>query len=96
MSENGTDRAQDIRELTREGLARARAGGVRLGRRPVLPMEVVRRIVWERHGGRKLREIAEDLTADGVPTARGGREWSTSSIQAVLAGQDAAKVQTRK
>jgi DNA invertase Pin-like site-specific DNA recombinase len=84
-----------ISQRTKDGLAAKRAAGVRLGRSPVLPMEVVRRIVWERHAGRKLREIAEDLTADGVPTARGGREWSTSSIQAVLAGQDAAKVDTR-
>jgi len=34
--------------------------------------------------------IAEGLTADCVRTARGGPSWSTSSVQAVLAGQDAA------
>ncbi len=40
--------------------------------------------------GATLRAIAEGLTAEGVRTARGGTSWSTSSVQAVLAGQDAA------
>lgn len=79
-----------IGQRTREGLAAKRAAGVRLGRPSVLPAEVVRRVVDERAGGAILREIAAGLTADGVPTARGGAVWSTSSVQAVLAGQDAA------
>lgn len=77
---------------TREGLAAKRAAGVRLGRPSVLPTAVVQRIVGERAAGRKLREIADGLTADAVPTARGGVGWSTSSVQAVLAGQDAARL----
>jgi len=56
----------------------------------VLPREVVGRIVCERGTGATLRAIAEGLTAEGVRTARGGTSWSTSSVQAVLAGQDAA------
>lgn len=81
-----------ISQRTRDGLAAKRAAGVRLGRPSVLPAEVVRRIVDERDGGAVLREIAEGLTRDGVPTARGGTTWSTSSVQAVLAGQDAAQL----
>jgi hypothetical protein len=58
----------------------------------VLPQEVVRRIVDERVAGSRLRVIAEGLSADSVPTARGDAVWSTSSVQAVLAGQDAARL----
>jgi len=79
-----------IGQRTREGLAAKRAAGVRLGRPSVLPREVVDRIVRERGTGATLRAIAEGLTAEGVRTARGGTSWSTSSVQAVLAGQDAA------
>lgn len=81
-----------IGQRTREGLAAKRAAGVRLGRPSVLPEDVVRRIVGERVAGDTLRTIAERLTAEGVPTARGGAAWSTSTVQAVLAGQDAARI----
>ena len=37
-----------------------------------------------------MRTIAAELTAQGVPTARGGTTWSHSTVQAVLRGQDAA------
>lgn len=79
-----------ISQRTRDGLAAKRAQGVRLGRPSVLPTEVVQRIVTERAEGSALRVIAEGLTADGVATARGKAMWSTSSVQAVLRGQDAA------
>lgn len=81
-----------IGQRTKDALAAKRAAGVRLGRPSVLPEAVVRRIVDERASGAGLRVIAEGLTEDGVPTARGGAKWSTSSVQAVLAGQDAARV----
>lgn len=81
-----------ISQRTRDALAAKQAAGVRLGRPSVLPDDVVRRIVAERGAGAGLRVIAEGLTRDGVPTARGGPKWSTSSVQAVLAGQDAARV----
>jgi DNA invertase Pin-like site-specific DNA recombinase len=80
-----------IGQRTREGLAAKRAQGVRLGRPSQIPAEVVERIVVERAEGRGLRVIAEGLTADGVPTARGG-VWSTSTVQRVLGGQDAARL----
>lgn len=83
-----------ISQRTRDGLAAKRAQGVRLGRPSVLPAGVVMRIVAERAQGRGLRVIAEGLTADAVATARGGAAWSTSSVQAVLAGQDAGRLAT--
>jgi DNA invertase Pin-like site-specific DNA recombinase len=83
-----------ISQRTRDGLAAKRAQGVRLGRPSVLPTDVVQRIVTERAEGKGLRIIAEGLTAEGIRTARGGLTWSTSSVQAVLAGQDAVALTT--
>jgi DNA invertase Pin-like site-specific DNA recombinase len=79
-----------IGQRTREALAVKRAQGVRLGRPSVLPAVVVGRIVAEQRSGRSFRAIAAGLTADGVPTARGGATWSSSSVQSVLRSQDAA------
>jgi len=62
------------------------------GRPSGIPEDVLRRIMTERASGAGLRVIAEGLTADGVPTARGALKWSTSTVQAALAGQDAAKL----
>ena len=73
-----------IGQRTREGLAAKRASGVRLGRPPVLPPEVVLRIVQDRADGRTLHAIADGLTAAGMPTARGAGPWRTSSVAAVL------------
>lgn len=81
-----------ISQRTKDALAAKRAAGVRLGRPSAVPAEVVRRIVAERAAGAGLRVIAEGLTRDQVATARGGTKWSTSTIQAVLAGQDAAQM----
>src|SRR4051812_43673378 len=73
-----------IGQRTREALAVKRATGVRLGRPPTLPQEVVRRIAAERDQGRSLRTIAEGLNRDGVATAQGGRAWHASTIRSVL------------
>lgn len=81
-----------ISQRTKDGLAAKQAAGTRLGRPSTLPLDIVRRILTERGAGRGLRVIAEGLTADGIATARGGQKWSTSSVQGVLAGQDAAKL----
>ncbi|MFC4783290.1 recombinase family protein [Nocardioides sp. MAHUQ-72] len=70
---------------TREGMAQRRAEGVHVGRPPSLPMATVDRIVRERLAGHSLRAIAERLTADAVPTARGGLTWRASSVHGVLA-----------
>ncbi|WP_158631992.1 recombinase family protein [Mycolicibacterium neoaurum] len=73
-----------ISERTREALAVKRAQGVKLGRPVQLPDAVLKRIRKERKAGRSLRAIATGLTADQVPTARGGLIWQVSTIQRVL------------
>lgn len=81
-----------IGQRTRDALAAKRAAGVRLGRPQVLPDATVARIVAERAAGASLRTIAAGLTADGVPTARGGAAWVASSVRAVLGSQAAQRL----
>lgn len=45
--------------------------------------QVVQRIFRERSCGRSLRQIAGDLTRDGVPTKRGGR-WQANTVKTIL------------
>ncbi|WP_432548410.1 recombinase family protein [Kineococcus sp. SYSU DK004] len=78
-----------IGQRTRDALAAKKAAGVRLGRPPVLPLDVVRRIVAEREAGRSWQAIADTLTSDKVPTARGGTAWTFSSARAVYKSQAA-------
>jgi DNA invertase Pin-like site-specific DNA recombinase len=73
-----------ISERTKQALARKRAGGVRLGAPPEIDPSIARRIRKERKAGRTLRQIAERLNEDRIPTARGGR-WQASTLQRVLA-----------
>lgn len=81
-----------ISDRTKAALAVKRAQGVRLGRPSQIPAEVVERIVAAKARGGSLRVIAAELTADAVPTARGGTRWSPATIQTVLKGQDAARI----
>jgi DNA invertase Pin-like site-specific DNA recombinase len=73
-----------ISERTKQALAQKRASGVRLGAAPEIDPSIARRIRKERSAGRSLREIAERLNAEAIPTARGGR-WHASTLQRVLA-----------
>jgi hypothetical protein len=54
------------------------------GRPALLPESLVDRIRLEYARGRSLGEIAEGLTANGVPTAHGGRRWWPSTVRAIL------------
>ena len=68
----------------RRRAARARPNSAARGRPPAVPSDVVNRIHAERAAGRSLRRIADDLNADGTPTAHGGTRWWPSSVRAVL------------
>lgn len=81
-------------QATRQGMAIRRAQGVRLGRPSQLSAELVARIVRDHDAGASLRTIAAALTGEGIPTARGGAQWTHSTVQAVLLGQDAARQRT--
>lgn len=74
-----------IAQRTRDAMAAGKARGQRFGRPVELPDEVRGRIVELRAAGLTLQAIADQLTDDGVPTARGGDRWAVSSVQRVLA-----------
>lgn len=63
--------------------ARGSVWGVDAGPRQETPAHVVERIVSERQAGTSLRVIAEQLNAENVPTARGGK-WHASTVSAIL------------
>ena len=73
-----------IGQRTADALHALKAEGRRLGRPIDLEAETRQRIADERSEGKSLRAIAEALTADRVPTARGGK-WHASTVKAVLA-----------
>lgn len=69
---------------TADALAARKAAGVRLGRPVTLPEAVRDRIAADRAAGATLSGIARALTAEGVPTARGGAKWYPSTVAAVV------------
>ena len=79
-----------IRQRTREALAAAQRRGVRVGRPSKTPPEVVARVVEARERGDTLQSIADALTADAVPTTRGGARWHPSTVRSVLRSADYA------
>ena len=66
-----------------EARERGKVWGSDYGPRTAHSVEVLDRIATERASGRSLRAIAEGLTADGVPTSRGG-SWHASTVASVL------------
>ena len=76
----------ELERLMRNYLAPARRRPARRppGRPRTLPRDVVERIRLDYARGRGLAEIARVLTAEGVPTAHGGRRWWPSTVRAVL------------
>jgi DNA invertase Pin-like site-specific DNA recombinase len=73
-----------ISQRIREGLARTRAQGVRLGRPPTISPDVLERIRRERNAGKSLAAIANGLNTDRIPTAQGGQRWYPTTIRYTL------------
>ena len=84
------DERDRIRQRTKAALAAKREAGVRLGRTPTLPVEVVQSIVEQRAAGLSDPAIAKALNAAEIPTSQGGRCWYPATVRAVDNGQDAA------
>ncbi len=79
-----------IGQRTKDALAVKRAQGVRLGRPASLAAGVRSRIRRMHSHGRSLSAIAQELNAEGVPTAHGGRAWYPSTVRAALRARAAA------
>jgi len=75
---------QLIGARTSAALQQKKAQGIRLGRPRTLSQDVTDRIARERTSGMTLTQIADRLTEDNVPTARGGARWYPSTVAAVL------------
>lgn len=74
---------------TKDGLAAARAKGVKLGGPRSLSEDVAQRITELRQSGATLTAIADRLNEEEVPTARGGARWYPATVRAVLNRQPA-------
>lgn len=48
---------------------------------------IIRRIFSEYLAGKSLLNIAKDLTADKIPTARGKTNWSSARVQSILTNE---------
>jgi len=73
-----------IGQRTREALAEKRAAGVHIGRPQSIPPNLAERIRAMRAAGATLEGICDTLTAEGIPTPRGGAQWRPSSIVRAL------------
>ena len=74
--------------ITEDELTRAREQAPRRGRpigKTEAAPEVAERVIEMREAGLGYAEIARRLNADGVPTARGGRQWWPSSVCSLCA-----------
>lgn len=85
-----------IGQRTKEALAAKKAQGVRLGRRPEVPADVVRKIRRRRNAGWTLSRIADALNAEGIPTAHGGSAWWPATVRAVLQRTEVRSGRARK
>lgn len=69
---------------TKDGLAAAKAKGVRLGRPRTMPLEAIRRAAELRAQGETLEGIAYRMNEEGLRTATGKR-WAFYSVRTALA-----------
>ena len=72
-----------IASRTREALQAKKRLGDRLGAPVQLDNATRQRIYAARQAGMTLRAIAAELTAEGIPTARGG-QWHAVTVSAVI------------
>jgi Recombinase len=82
-----------VDELERIAVERRKTARPRLepptrGRKPAISPEIAKRIRDERAAGKSLRQIADNLNADRVPTAHGGARWWPSTVRQVLQRAD--------
>lgn len=78
---------------TKEGLAAAaeRNGGVKVGGLPKFTdRPTIERMMRWRSDGKSYKEIAETLTAAGVPTPAGGPAWNHRTVGRVLKREGAS------
>ena len=73
-----------ISARTKAALGAAKARGIRLGRPRQIDPGLLARIVSLKADGFSHRRIAAALTEEGVPTVRGGAQWSPGSIGGFL------------
>lgn len=78
-----------ISARTREGMAQRKAEGVHVGRSadPAM-LDTYRRIMSMHAEGQSLNSIAQTLSAEGVPTARGGK-WAAATVRRVVLSETA-------
>ena len=81
-----------IGERTKAALAQKKLDGIILGRPQTLTDETVTQIIRLRFAGLSIAKIAAHMTAENVPTARGGLVWSPATIQKVLISQAARRL----
>jgi len=81
---------------TVEGLAEARAMGVRLGRPRRCDDEVLRTVVELHLTGVRQADIAAQLNIEGTPTPGGGARWYPSHVSRLLRTQDADEYRRRQ
>ena len=72
-----------IASRTRDGMARRAAEGKLFGRPRTTTQQVRDRIITAARNGDPWTDIAAALTADGIPTARGGQRWYPSSVRSI-------------
>jgi DNA invertase Pin-like site-specific DNA recombinase len=81
-----------ISQRTREGLAQRKLEGVVLGRRSMQAPETLAQIVHLRAAGKSYRAIAQELTAQQIPTATGLKTWTHTAVKRALESEAGKEV----